>query len=398
LINDVLDLSKIEAGRIELHPVDFELPGFAMSVEQVFTPRAREKSILFETAVATDLPHWVRGDEQRLRQIVFNLVSNAVKFTKAGGVVFSVQRAEGNAIRFSVSDTGIGIAAADLGKIFEPFAQVANKATPAATGTGLGLAISRSLVERMGGKLHVESKPGWGSRFWFDLALPVAAAAPVTASTSSRIVGYEGDRRRVLVVDDNAANRAVMVDMLAPIGFELAEAADGETALVEAARFRPDLVLMDLRLPGGIDGLEATRRLRATPAGNALRIVAVSASAYDLDRDECFAAGCDEFLAKPFREEELWVLLGRLLGLVWRQAEAEETRTPFGLTVFPPPPAEATAIYDLAAKGDVVGIRARAQALIALDPKYTPFAQSVLDLAARFKMKAIRQFVARYTS
>jgi PAS domain S-box-containing protein len=398
LINDVLDLSKIEAGRIELHPADFDLPGFAASVERVFTPRAREKNILFETAVATDLPRWVRGDEQRLRQIVFNLVSNAVKFTAAGGVVFSVQRAEGAAIRFSVSDTGPGISEEDLGKLFEPFTQVGRTQATAATGTGLGLAISRSLVERMGGRLRVESKPGWGSRFWCDLVLPVAAhaLAPTPVDSTRRVLGYAGPRRRILIVDDNATNRAVMVDMLAPLGFQLAETATGEGALTEAANFRPDLVLMDLRLPGGIDGLEATRRLRAQPDYAALKVIAVSASAYDLDRSECFAAGCDAFLAKPFREEELWTAVERALGLVWHLADAEETRTPFPLAVQPPPPAEATALYELAAKGDVVGIRARAAALVALDPKYGPFAQNVLDLAARFKMKAIRQFVARY--
>jgi PAS domain S-box-containing protein len=411
LINDVLDLSKIEAGRIELHPADFDLPEFTAGVERAFAPRAKEKSILFETAVAEDLPRWVKGDEQRLRQIVFNLVGNAVKFTKAGGVVLSVQRidpasattnplpnSQSEIIRFSVSDTGPGIAAEDLSKLFEPFTQVGNKAGAAATGTGLGLAISRSLVERMGGKLKVESKPGWGSRFWFDIALPVATAVRPTPATTRRIVGYEGSRRRVMVVDDIAANRAVIVDMLAPIGFEIAEAADGESALSEAATFAPELVLMDLRLPGAFDGIEATRRLRRGPRGQDLRIVAVSASAYDIDRSECLGAGCDEFLAKPFREEELWAVIQRILGIEWRYAEAEETRAPFAAAMHPPPPAEASAIYELAAKGDVVAIRARAQALIALDPKYTPFAQSVLDLAGRFKMKAIRQFVARYTN
>ncbi len=411
LINDVLDLSKIEAGRIELHPADFDLPAFTAGVERVFAPRAKEKSILFESAVSGELPRWVRGDEQRLRQIVFNLVANAVKFTQAGGVVLSVQPVPAGSkspipdappsaavIRFSVSDTGVGIAPEDLGKLFEPFSQVGSRAA-AASGTGLGLAISRSLVERMGGRLQVESKPGWGSRFWFDVPLPVATAAiPVAAHSSRRLVGYEGPRRRVLVVDDNAVNRAVIVDMLAPLGFEIAEAADGETSLTVAATFAPDLVLMDLRLPGGIDGLEATRRLRRAPGGPALKVIAVSASAYDLDRSECFAAGCDEFLAKPFREEDLWAAVERVLGVAWRHAEIEETRTPFAIALHPPPPAEATAIYELAAKGDVVAIRARAQALIALDPKYAPFAQSVLDLATRFKMKAIRQFVARFTS
>jgi CheY-like chemotaxis protein len=310
-----------------------------------------------------------------------------------------VQVAEGGqAIRFSVSDPGVGIAPDDIAMLFEPFAQVGNKATAAACGTGLGLAISRSLVERMGGKLNVESKLGWGSRFWFDVALPtVSAAMPVAANAKCRLVGYEGPRRRVLIVDDNAANRAVMVDMLAPLGFEVLEVADGVNAVNVAERFRPDLVMMDLRLPGEIDGLEATRRLRKSERGAILRIVAVSASAYDLDRAECFAAGCDEFLAKPFREEELWGLIKRLLGLAWRYADEEEGRTAFALTVHPPPAEEAAALYELAAKGDVVGLRARAHSLMAKDAKFAPFAQGVLDLAARFKMKAVRQFVARYT-
>ncbi len=398
LINDVLDLSKIEAGRIDLHPADFDLAEFASAVERVFSPRARENGILFETALTADLPARVHGDEQRLRQIVFNLVSNAVKFTRAGGAVFSVQHGGGTTLRFSVSDTGPGISAEDVGKLFEPFSQVGNRASAAATGTGLGLAISRSLVERMGGKLQVESKPGWGSRFWFDVDLPAAGAAPAAAHATSRISGYEGPRRRVLVVDDNAANRAVLIEMLAPLGFEMAEAIDGGAGIERAEAFAPDLVLMDLRMPGGIDGLEATRRLRRSARGAAMRIAAVSASAYALDRSECFTAGCDEFLAKPFREEDLFALVARLLNLTWTHADTVDSNSPFPFAqpVHAPPAAEAAAIHELAAKGDVVGLRARAEALLAADPKYGPFAHNVLDLAARFKMKAVRQFVSRY--
>ncbi|MBL9189619.1 MAG: PAS domain S-box protein [Opitutaceae bacterium] len=400
LINDVLDLSKIEAGRIDLHPADFDLPEFALGVERAFATRARENGILFETAVAADLPRRVHGDEQRLRQIVFNLVSNAVKFTRTGGAVFSLQRVspESAVIRFSVSDTGPGISAEDIGKLFEPFAQVGHRAGAASAGTGLGLVISRSLVERMGGSLRVESKPGWGSRFWFDVELPAAASAPAPAPSTSRITGYTGPRRRVLVVDDNAANRAVLIEMLAPLGFEVAEAVDGGAAVERAAEFLPELVLMDLRMPGGVDGLEATRRLRAAHHGAALRIAAVSASAYAIDRTECFAAGCDEFLAKPFREEDLFALVARLLGIEWTRSEAPDSNSPFpqALTHHAPPPAEAAALHDLASKGDVVGLRARAEALLAQDPRHAPFAQNVLDLAARYKMKAVRQFVARY--
>jgi CheY-like chemotaxis protein len=148
----------------------------------------------------------------------------------------------------------------------------------------------------------------------------------------------------------------------------------------------------------GIDGIEATRRLRARPGGAEMRVIAVSASAYLVDRSECLAAGCDAFLAKPFQEDELWTLIERVLGVTWVYADSTETRTPFAATVEAPPVEEVVAIYELAAKGDVVGIRARAQALVTGDPKYEAFAQSLLDLAARFKMKAIRQFLTRYLS
>ncbi|MEO7598964.1 MAG: PAS domain S-box protein [Opitutus sp.] len=394
LINDVLDLSKIEAGRIDLHVADLDLISFAEAVERVFEPRARDKGLLLKTDLSDDLPRWVRGDEQRLKQVVYNLVANAVKFTSRGGVVFSVQPQPTAVIRFSVSDSGPGIAAEDVARLFEPFTQV-GKHTP--TGTGLGLAISRSLVDRMNGRMHVESNPGWGSRFWFDVPLPVSTGAfpPVPKSTGRRVTGYEGPRRRILIVDDNVTNRAMLVAMLAPVDFELAEAADGASALDEAVTFRPDLVLMDLRLPG-IDGLEATRKLRARKHGEALKIIAVSASAYDVDRNECLAAGCDAFLAKPFREDELWSVMERVVGITWRYVDSEETGTPFPMTIQPPPPEAALEMYELAAKGDLVAIRARAQALVVSDPKYEPFARSVLDLAGRFKMKAIRQFVGRY--
>lgn len=395
LINDVLDFSKIEAGRIELHSTEFDLLEFAAAVERAFIPRAREKTLLFETAVPLDLPRWVRGDEQRLRQIVFNLVGNAVKFTARGGVVFSVQRGDAGAIRFSVSDTGPGIAAEDLARLFEPFTQVAKQNTNS-TGTGLGLAISRSLVERMGGELRVESEPGWGSRFWFDVPLPESASAPKPIAHTQRIVGYQGPRRRVLVIDDNAANRSVITAMLSPLGFELTEAADGQSGVCAFEDFRPDVVLMDLRLPGAMDGLAATREIRQRTTNLRLKIIAVSASAYDIDRKECLAAGCDDFLAKPFREEDLWSALGRALALEWQFSEAEETRTPFPTIVHPPSAADAAAIHELARKGDVVGIRTQAQVLLARDPNLAAFAQGVLDLAARFKMKAIRQFVSRY--
>jgi len=397
VINDVLDLARIEARKLELHPAEFDLPEFLHAVEAFFLPRAREKNLLLETAFAPDLPRVVTGDAQRLRQVAFNLLSNAVKFTPKGGVVFSVDRAT-DKIRFSVSDSGPGIAPEDQLRLFEPFAQIGDHHLHA-EGTGLGLNVSRGIVEQMGGRLLIESRPGWGSRFWFEVPLPASANDTVlpAASTPRRISGYTGARRRVLVADDHAANRSLLVDLLQPLGFEVTTAVDGLAAVESAKENRPDLVLLDLRMPR-LDGFAAARAIHEAFPENSPRLVGVSASAFDPDRQACLDAGCGEFLAKPFREEQLFAILERQLGLQWIYAEAatSETASPFPVVLHAPAPADAEALYELACKGDVLGVRNYAQQLAARDARLAPFTQSVTDLAARFKMKAIRQFVARY--
>ncbi|HTL68592.1 MAG TPA: PAS domain S-box protein [Lacunisphaera sp.] len=396
VINDVLDLARIEARKLELHPADFDLPEFLHAVEAFFLPRAREKNLLFETAFAADLPRVVTGDAQRLRQVAFNLLSNAVKFTPRGGVVFSVEKA-GERIRFSVSDSGPGIAPEDQLRLFEPFAQIGDHHLHA-EGTGLGLNVSRGIVEQMGGRLQIESRAGWGSRFWFEVPLPASLRArPAPPTAPRRITGYAGPRLRVLVADDHPANRRLLVDLLQPLGFEVATADDGRAAVEQAVAQRPDLVLLDLRMPR-LDGFAAARAIRAAFPAGAPRLVGVSASAFEPDRQACLDAGCAEFLAKPFREEQLFAVLERQLGLRWLQAEppAGETSSPFPAIVDAPSPADAEALHELACKGDVIGVRAYAQKMAARDARLAPFAQGVTDLAARFKMKAIRQFVARY--
>jgi CheY-like chemotaxis protein len=397
VINDVLDLAKIEARKLELHPAEFDLHEFVRAVEAFFLPRAREKNLLLETAFASDLPRVVQGDAQRLRQVAFNLLSNAVKFTSRGGVVFSVEKS-GDKIRFSVSDTGPGIAPEDQAQLFEPFAQIGDHHRHA-EGTGLGLNVSRGIVEQMGGRLLIESRSGWGRRFWFEVPLPAATGehAPAVAAAPRRITGYSGPRRRVLVVDDHLANRSLLVDLLDPLGFEVATAEDGAEAVARVVELRPDLVLLDLRMPR-MDGFTAARTIREQFPGDRPRLVGISASAFDPDRQACLDAGCAEFLAKPFREEQLLGVIERQLGLKWLYAEAAatETASPFPLMTHAPSAADADALFELASKGDVLGVRTYAQQLAVRDARLAPFTQSVIDLAARFKMKAIRQFVGRY--
>jgi PAS domain S-box-containing protein len=395
LINDVLDLAKIEARKLELHPTDFDLPAFARAVADFFLPRAREKNLLLEANIARDLPRHVRGDVPRLRQVCYNLLSNAVKFTARGSVIFSVERS-GDRLRFSVSDTGPGISPDDQALLFEPFAQIGDQSRHA-EGTGLGLNVSRGIVEQMGGQLRLDSRPGWGSRFWFEIALPstTAAEAVATDAGARRVTGYLGARRKLLVADDHDANRQLLRDLLEPLGFEVRDAPDGTVAVQVARTWQPDLVLLDLKMPR-LDGFAAARAIRKALPDATTKIIGMSASAFDSDRQACLDAGCAEFLPKPLREAQLLAALERQLGLVWQYTDGGETVSPFPAMEHAPEIADAEAIHDLACKGDVVAVRAYAQKLAERDPRLAPFAQAVTDLAARFKMKAIRQFVGRY--
>lgn len=402
LINDVLDLSKVEAGRLEFHPTACDLPALLSGVAELLGPRANAQGLAFTTGFAPDLPRTVMVDEHRLRQVLLNLLANAVKFTREGSVLFSARalpadRADAARLIFSVSDTGPGIDEQDLPRLFQPFVQV-GKPGRHPEGTGLGLAISRSLVAAMGGQLQVESRPGWGSRFWFELILPFGTRATTSPLGPARhIVGFEGASPRLLVVDDHPANREVLLGLLHGVGFDATVVNSGEEALAACSAALPALVLMDLRMPG-LSGLDTTRALRERH-GQALHVVAVSASAYDIDRQACLDAGCDAFLPKPVQAEALWQCLGQLLPITWRYADAPTpltTAPPFDIEAPPPPDEFVRAIHELARSGDVVGLRAQAEALAVQHPKHAEFARAVLELAGNFKLKAIRQLIAPY--
>ncbi len=401
LINDVLDLSKVEAGRLELHPESCDLRALLASVADLLTPRARAKGLTFTTAFADDLPPRVVIDTARLRQILLNLVGNAVKFTRQGSITLRASRVPGATddrigVRFCVLDTGCGLTEADRARLFEPFVQ-GEGALRQAEGTGLGLVISQRLVAAMGGRIEVDSTPGEGCRFWFKLDLEPGAETVAPFPASSPIIGYKGDRRRVLVVDDHAGNRDVLRGLLEPLGFIVTSVATGEAALESAAATPPDLVLMDLRMPG-MGGLAAIQHLREQHPGGALRIVAVTASAFDFDRQEALAQGCDDFLPKPVRAEDLFNTTARLLNLTWTEGEsapspAQLTTTPFSDLTVRPPAVEVAALHELALSGDVVALRARAEALARAHPEHQAFTASVLELAAQFRLKALRKLL-----
>jgi PAS domain S-box-containing protein len=314
LINEVLDLARVEAGRVEIESVDTDLDALIRGVEAMFRPRAENAGLAFECRVSAECPRRIRVDDRRLRQILINLLGNAVKFTPRGGAVslnVGAEPAQNGAwgLEFRVADTGIGIAPGHLAKIFEPFYQV-ERGT--AEGIGLGLAITRRLVEAMDGEIAVESEPGHGTAFTIRIATSESVGGSVTSrATRPAVIGYEGKARRILVADDTRENRAVLANLLVPLGFEIIEAEDGAAAVALEETERPDLVLLDLVMPK-LDGFEVIERFRGSTREQP-KIVAVSANAFDDTRQRCLAAGCDAFLAKPIDLDALLELLGSLL-------------------------------------------------------------------------------------
>jgi signal transduction histidine kinase len=313
LINDVLDFSKIEAGKLELSPAPTDCAAVTDGVVSLLRPQAEAKGLALDADVAADVG-WAMVDPVRLRQCLFNVIGNAVKFTPAGAVVVRVSGVGPTRLRFEIEDTGIGIPEAARERLFDRFQQVDGGATRRFGGTGLGLAISRQLVRMMGGDLDFESREGQGSTFWFEIEAPPAEApgeAGEFAGDSAPLAGL-----RVLVVDDNRVNRIVAVKSLEALGAEADAAESGPTAIaaVEATPF--DLVLMDINMPG-MDGLEATRRIRGLdgPAG-ALPILALTADVMRHQHDAYLAAGMNGVVPKPFSP-------GQLLSEVMRLAAGE---------------------------------------------------------------------------
>jgi signal transduction histidine kinase len=319
LINDVLDLSRIEAGRLDLYPVRFELAALLKVVSDIGRVKAEEKSLRFHFRAGAGLPAAALGDDKRLRQVLLNLLANAVKFTDEGEVRFSVTRQDSGGdharLRFEVADTGIGIAPDQLQRLFQPFEQ-AGDVERRAGGSGLGLSISRQLVRLMDSEIEVDTAPGCGSRFAFELVLPAFEAVDPAGPLPQAITGYEGPRRRVLVVDDVPMNRAVLVQLLGGLGFEVDEAANGQEGVDRARELRPDLIVMDNVMPV-LDGLGATRLLRADEQLKAVPIIAASASASAEHQRASLAAGANAFLPKPIDMQQLLQHVGTLLSLRW---------------------------------------------------------------------------------
>lgn len=416
LINDLLDLSKIEAGRFEMMTTMFNFPALLHDITDMIGIRARLKGIAFVPDLPEDLPVHVSGDDVRLRQILLNLLGNAVKFTDQGAVTLEISTlkrgskralpepgSDGASIqavvlRFAITDTGIGIPKDRLASIFRPFEQMRD-APFQSSGTGLGLTISQRLAHMMGSSIAVESKVGIGSRFWFDLTLQEHDASTAESHADTRkIIGFHGPPKRMLIVDDEADNLMVLRDLLEPLGFEIAEARDGDEAVRLAKQLEPECILMDLRLPT-MDGFEATRHIRELPALRDVVIIAVSASAYLQIQEKSTAEGCNAFLAKPVKAEQLFAVIGNLLNLEWRYAwpdSAPPPPEPEDWLRGPHPAAEdLRALADIVKRRMVLELRQELDRLEARDPAYQELLAHIRKLAKRFAFDEIERLLTK---
>ncbi|MEG5058698.1 PAS domain S-box protein [Microcoleus sp. A2-C5] len=398
LINDILDLSKIEAQKVELQPTDFHFPAFLQGVAEMCRIRAELKGIQFHFPSSPELPIGIRADEKRLRQVLINLLSNAIKFTDEGTVTFIVSFATEEKIRFEIRDTGTGIAQHQLQTIFQPFEQVGDRRRQT-EGTGLGLAISKRIVELMGSTIQVQSEMNVGSIFWFDVDLYQAEEWVKTSQIDHRgqIIGIKDRQPKILVIDDKWANRSVISNLLSPIGFEVSEANDGQEGWEKILEMQPDLIVTDLLMPE-LDGYELIKRVRDSENFKDIVIIVSSASVFETDQYRSLEAGGNTFIPKPVQATELLEKLQKYLDLEWVY---EANEAPLAIAsdtdeLISPPATEMEILYELAMKGNFREIVKQAVLLEEIDPKYIPFAKRLHQMAKDFQDEEILIFIQSY--
>jgi signal transduction histidine kinase/ActR/RegA family two-component response regulator len=404
LVNDLLDLARIEAGRLELRSDSFSFGTLLRDVADLIRVRAERAGQTFGVDVQGDLPATIVADERALRQVLLNLLGNAVKFTPRGGEIALQVRGEPRTsdrwrLEFGIRDSGIGIAADELARIFEPFHRVVDDDRQV-EGTGLGLAITQGLVCSMGGGIDVQSTPGRGTVFTVHAEFATGHAIEKTA-LRSRVCGYTGPRRSVLVADDDAVNRHLLARLLLELGFDVRTAADGRQALELLRGSATDLLITDLVMPY-VDGIELTQVLHGAADRKPPLILAVSASASDYSSQEALRAGCDAFLSKPLELDLLLNRIGELLDLDWQYATpstGQETR----VAEADPASFELRAdvrdeLFHLAMLGDVTALGDRATAMLADDPRANSFCAQLRRLAEQYDTAGIRRLLATHAN
>ncbi|MDZ8189622.1 MAG: CHASE2 domain-containing protein [Nostoc sp. ChiSLP02] len=432
LINDILDLSKIEARKLELVTTNVHLPTFLHGVTEICSIRAEQKGIGFNVLIDNCLPAVIQVDEKRLRQVLINLLGNAIKFTDNGSVTFKVDLLGGQEneqnnfsvntqhstlsasnnqsptakIRFQIEDTGIGMSSDQLEKIFLAFEQV-GEAGRKSEGTGLGLAISQRIAALMGSEIQVQSCLGEGSLFWLDLTVPVPISHdwyPGTiASTHQKITGVRGSAPQILIVDDDRNHRFMLTALLQEIGCRILEASDGKHGLQMATQHQPDAIVLDLAMPN-MDGFELMVRLQENPLTRSIPIIVSSASVFEENRQRSLQAGATAFLPKPIQIDELFNALGSLLKVDWIYSQSKpqqllsKNEQVDNTELILPSQDILQQLYHLAMMGDIPAIEGTIKELMEQDSKLTPFATELNKLTANFQTAKIRKFLKSFVT
>ena len=413
LINQILDVSKISAQKLELEPQNINLRQFFREIIEIFSLRTAQKGLEFSSYISSSLPTTVNTDPTRLRQILYNLLSNAIKFTPTGKVTLKVAHVKDfevkssrescpisessslTTIRFQIEDTGIGVPTEQFAAIFAPFEQLQTDAAYN-EGTGLGLTISQEIVQLMGSKIQIESQVDQGSKFWFDLEL-LAVETPQfypLPKFSSQLPRRLRVPRKILVVDDNYDNRTLLVNYLQPFGFEIAEANNGEVGLTTAQTFQPDAILVDLLMPI-MDGKEMIARLRKQEKFQDCIFMIISASSQSLGAAS--EIGCHELLPKPVNLEQLMTLLEEHLQLDWLISKSTTESDNHNSSKLVTPPQETLVkLLELAELGDMEEIKQQINSLAALDEQYTLFVQEIRQLTSSFQQERLEIFIKNF--
>jgi len=391
LIEGTLDIARIESGKLTFDIKPLRFPEYIKQIVSMFELQARNKGISFAYEVSGELPRMVRADQKRLSQILINVLGNAVKFTQSGGVIFSLQYAREMAL-IEIEDTGPGILAKEIDSIFEPFARGSAADNGNIGGTGLGLTISKMLTQLMGGKLSVDSLVGKGTTFQIKLFLPqITQTHDIETALPASRIAYLGPRRKILVVDNEQVDRKMLIDVLQPLGFEMAEAANGLECLERHISFRPDLILMDLAMPI-MDGWEASYIIRKVRQPD-LPIGIVSANAFDKGLENNAGIGAEDFILKPVNLDELLDWLGNRLDIDWITQSENMVMPESEPELIASPQQHLDELLSLIKIGYVRGVSKKIDEIESLDEKYGVFVSTMRKLAQQFQLAAMKKFV-----
>lgn len=396
LIEGTLDIARIESGKftLDVRPLDFQ--DFMQDLVGMVEQQARQKGLdFFYDDSAGSLPSVVRADAKRLRQILLNVMGNAVKFTVRGQVTLRLRYQREMAF-FTIEDTGPGIPASELATVFEPFSRGSATFIGATGGAGIGLTIARMLADMMGGEITVDSEPGKGSRFSLRIYLPSVHREQVAKAVPLERIGYLGERRRILVVDNEQVDRQLLVNVLEPRGFQVAQAANGQACLEQLAGFRPHVIFMDLAMPG-MDGWETIRHIREAGLGD-VKICILSANAFEKNVDNLLGVPATDFIVKPFRVVDLLDWIGAQLALKWIHSAipAAVAAEPLPPAIVPPGPEHLATLREMIDLGYMRGIREKIDAIERLDPVHEEFVRVMRALAGRFQFEPMKEILRKH--